>query len=200
MSTLTLSDEQEKRAKDILERVKEGEVTHPNDVLDKWEGCPSWSELDAMSGGMVFNEETDLSEEKWVPLTNVVGTDAELTDRFEEERIEGVLEMLLAGEFKPKYTSKPPKYIEVNGDYYVGSDGNHRTIVAKAVGLEELFADVTVIPVDESSSSEAESSPPSIEPQSNTPRTPTTFSDDRPVERESIGHRLRRWIKDLRGR
>jgi len=142
-----LSDEQKGRAEDLLERVENGDASHPTDLLDNWEPCPTWSELDAMSNGSVFDDANELKkEEKWVPLSNVVGTDAKLTDRFEEDRIKKVLKWMLAGEFQPKHSDRP-QYIEIGGDYYVGSDGNHRTIVSKAVGIDEIFAEVTIIPV-----------------------------------------------------
>jgi len=40
---------------------------------------------------------------------------------------------------------------QIGSDYYVGSNGNHRTIVSKAVGVDEIFAEVTVIPVQKDS-------------------------------------------------
>ena len=151
MSTLTLSDEQKKRAEDILKRVENGDASHPMDILDDWEPCPTWSEMDAMCNGRVLDEANELErEEKWVSISNVVGTDAELTDRFEEDRIEKILKWMLAGEFQPKHSDRP-NYLEIGGNYYVGSDGNHRTIVSKALGVDEIFAEVTVIPVQRDS-------------------------------------------------
>lgn len=130
MSELTLDAEQRKRAEDLLQKVRSGEATEPKDVVDEWKPQPR----------IVTSGESIL---KWVSLSDVVGTDPDLTDEFMNGRLTFALELLLNGEFQPKYSS-PPHYIEIDGEFYVGNDGNHRTLACKAVGVEEIYARVYV--------------------------------------------------------
>lgn len=143
---IELTEEQRQRAEEALEQIKRGEVTHPKDLLDEWKACPEWQEIDRMYEGDVYKE--SVTVEKWIPISNIVGTVSGNIDRFKKSRIESAFQRLLDGRFEPDHSRKP-HYIEVGGDLYVGADGNHRSIACKVVGLDKILARVSEAPVNE---------------------------------------------------
>lgn len=60
-----------------------------------------------------------------------------------------MLRILLEERFQPKY-EPPPHYLAIDGELFVGYDGNHRTMVCKAIGIAEIYAKVLIIKVSES--------------------------------------------------
>jgi hypothetical protein len=147
MHTITLHSQQKKRGNDILKRVENDDTIHPLDLVDEWAPCPTWNDLDEMSPVDVFDPEAvGENVDQWVPMDTVVGTNPNLTSRFVDRRAERILKWMLAGDFQVKHEDRP-HYIKVGDNYYVGADGNHRTLISKAVGVERLYAEVTKIPL-----------------------------------------------------
>lgn len=149
MDGLELTQQQSKRARDVLEQVKNGDATHATDLIDEWKGTPPDCTLERMANvdgrgeiGTVYG---------WISVSDIAGTDPELTGRFEKGRIESVLQLMIDGRYRPEYVENHgmPHYREICGDLYVGSDGNHRSIACKAVGIDKIYAQITEYDVDE---------------------------------------------------
>ncbi len=52
---------------------------------------------------------------------------------------------MLKGEFEVQHMAPP--VLQRRGDrFYVTSDGHHRSMVAKAIGLDELYVEYEVVP------------------------------------------------------
>lgn len=151
MSTLTLDREQRERAHELLEAIKRGAINRPTDFLDEWRACPSHDELTERYGRGLFDGPTERTE-RWVSLADVAGTHATLVDTFKRQRLTAVLRILLEGWFQPKY-DHPPHYLEIDGELFVGYDGNHRTMVCKAIRVKEIYAKVSIIKTGESATS-----------------------------------------------
>ena len=77
MTTISLTQEQRKRAKVILRRLSEGEVEEPTDIVEGWEPMPEYDELDTEEH--VFDMDTEI-EQKYVPISNIIGTGTGGTD------------------------------------------------------------------------------------------------------------------------
>lgn len=184
MSGLTLDAEQRERARDILERVENDEATEPKDLVNEWKPCPRM----AISGE---------ATEKWVSLSDVVGTDPDLTDSFMKGRIEYVLRLLLENEFQPKYTFDPPHYIEIDGEFYVGNDGNHRTIVCKAVGVERIYARVFVLSGENPPWEVGHSSTNTETAKHNDEPSERDSSPEEEIQQRSVTYRIRQWATRL---
>jgi len=65
----------------------------------------------------------------------------------EKGRLKGVLTYLLRGEFEVQ-NSYPPMLQKRGSQFYVTDDGNHRSMVAKAIGLERLYVSYSEVPLD----------------------------------------------------
>ncbi|WP_154019900.1 hypothetical protein [Halococcus sediminicola] len=149
MDGLELTQQQSKRARDVLEQVKNGDATHATDLIDEWKGAPPDYTLERMANvdgrgevGTVYG---------WISVSDIAGTDPELTGRFEKGRIESVLQLMIDGQYRPEHVENHgmPHYREICGDLYVGSDGNHRSIACKAIGIDKIYAQITEYDVNE---------------------------------------------------
>jgi hypothetical protein len=143
MDTLTLTKNQRKRAKTILQRLSEGEIEKPTDFVERWELMPDYEELDTEEH--VFDMDTSI-EQKYVSVSKIIGTGTGGVDYLQEERLKQVLELLLVGDYK-REPERPPKLEGIDGNYYVAVDGVHRTLAFKAIGLDEMYVAVNEIPV-----------------------------------------------------
>jgi len=144
MTTITLNAKQRRRAKDILQRLSNEDITEPKDIIEQWEQQPDYDNLN--TDKPVFD--MDLQKEwKYVSVSDIIGTGAGAADRLEQERLKIILELLIGGEFEKEY-ERSPKIEGIGGDYYVAVDGVHRTLAFKAIGLEEIYARVIEIPVN----------------------------------------------------
>jgi hypothetical protein len=144
MTAITLNAKQRRRAKELLQRLSNNDVTEPKDIVEQWEQEPDYDELNTDKPIL----DMDLQrEQKYIPVSDIIGTGAGPADRLEQARLKAVLELLIDGEFKQE-CKRPPKIEGICGDYYVAVDGVHRTLAFKAIGLEEIFAEVIEIPVN----------------------------------------------------
>jgi hypothetical protein len=144
MDTLTLTKNQRRRAKTVLQRLSEGEIEKPTDIVERWEPMPDYEELDTEEH--VFDMDTSI-EQKYVSVSDIIGTGTGGVDYLQQERLKQILELLMAGEFK-RESERPPKFEGVDGNYYVAVDGVHRTLAFKAIGLEKMYVEVIEIPVE----------------------------------------------------
>lgn len=131
--TYSLTKEQERRAKTIIQNVNS--YSSPSELVDSWEAAPSNLSYDQ------FEEKRNVK----VPVERIQGTDKHNINRLVNSRLESIVRLLLEGRFEKRRQKRGvPHYICVNGnDYFVDSDGNHRTIAFKAIGIDNIYADVT---------------------------------------------------------
>jgi hypothetical protein len=135
--TLTLTPEQTHRAVKLLKRTDDGEVQSPTDVVESWHKPRTSINGDA-------EERTYPRSEDFVSPDAIAGS-AALPNRLEENRIKAVLVCMLEDNFEVK-NSAPPVLQKRKGRYYVTSDGHHRCLVARALGLDELYAEYSEVP------------------------------------------------------
>lgn len=151
-SGITLTNSQRERAEDALERVRSEDATHPSDLVDTWRGAPTPYHLSKLSANLESDSEFPETRTTygWISPSNIVGTDHELTGRFVKGRMESAFERLIDGRYQPDYirNNAMPHYDEIDGDLYVGVDGNHRSIACKTVGIGSMYARITEHAVD----------------------------------------------------
>jgi hypothetical protein len=138
MDYLELDDEQRDRAIEIYKRVVDGEVQSPTDVVDSWETPERVIDDDEHDG-------TFPSHENFIAPENIVGTFSSTIHRVETGRLQTILKWMVEGEFETQHWC-PPVVQKREDRYYVTSDGHHRCMAAKAVGLDELYVEYTVVP------------------------------------------------------
>lgn len=135
--TLTLTPEQTQRAVELLKRTNDGEVNSPTDVVDSWHDPKT-------SINRNLKEGTYPRYEEFVSPDAIAGS-AGFSNRVEENRIKSVLVNMIENNFEVQ-NSAPPVLQKRKGRYYVTSDGHHRCMVAKAIGLDELYAEYSEVP------------------------------------------------------
>lgn len=144
MSTITLNGDQRKRANDILQRLSRGEIVEPMDIVEQWEIMPNYDDLDTDKPVLDMNLQR---ERKYISVSNIIGTGTGAEDRLEQSRLKNAVELLVEGKFKEE-SERPPKIEGISGDYYVAVDGVHRSLAFKAIGTDEMYAEVVEIPVN----------------------------------------------------
>lgn len=124
------------RASRLIKIIEEDSgIDCPTDVpgLDEWRTEPEDGEW----------REGSKARERMVNPEKIVGTDGINVDRFLPNRLLKALRLIGNEEYhqKPEY---PPNlnYYPEKDEYYVGADGNHRAIAFKALGLDEIYAEV----------------------------------------------------------
>jgi hypothetical protein len=135
--TLTLTPDQRERAEKLLKRTIDGSVQTPTDVVDSWNDPDSSIDRERKEGTLPHHE-------GFVSPSAIEGS-LGMSTRLEQGRIKKVLACMLKGEFEVRNLSPPT--LQRRGDsFYVTNDGHHRSMVARAIGLEELYAEYTVVP------------------------------------------------------
>lgn len=148
--TVTLTDEQKQHAQAALRAVQEGVATTPQDLLNEWKAAPEWRELRNISDHGRDSDDFIEDTQKWVPVSNIIGISSDIVSEFMKGRMTSALQLLLEEEFQPWYPHDQPYLMEVCGDFYVDSDGSHRSMACKLVGIKEIYANVSVADVNES--------------------------------------------------
>lgn len=138
MDYLELNEEQQDRAIEIYNRIEDGEVQSPTDVVESWE-TPEVVVDDSEYDGMYPRDEDFISPKK------IAGTFSSSIHRVETGRLQTILKWMVEGEFQTQHMC-PPMVQKIDGRYYVTDDGLHRCMVAKAVGLDELYVEYSVVP------------------------------------------------------
>lgn len=135
--TLTLTPAQEERAKNLLSRTLEGDIQSPTDVVDSWDNPNSSIDRDQ-------KEDTLPQYEGFVTPSAIAGPLGS-PSWFKLHSIKGVLACMIEGDFEVRNMAPPS--LQKRGDrFYVTNDGHHRSMVARAIGLDELYAHYTIVP------------------------------------------------------
>jgi hypothetical protein len=140
MSTISLDEAQRNIAIDLLEQVESDEVTVPTDFLDEW-GTPDDSIDDSAKGDREFPQ-----HKEFVSPTKIKGALGS-SSRLEPVRLQQVLKWMVEENFEDQ-RPYPPHLQKWGERYYVCSDGHHRCMAAKAVGLEELYVEYEEVPIE----------------------------------------------------
>lgn len=135
--TLTLTSEQSKRAKRLLNRAQDDDIKSPTDVVDSWEEPDSTIDRERKEGQFP-------QQEGFITPSAIVGS-VGMSNRLEKNRIMKVLAHMLKGEFEIQHMA-PPKLQQRGDRFYVSTDGLHRSMVARAIGLEKLSVMYEVVP------------------------------------------------------
>lgn len=102
----------------------------PDDLVDRWDG---WRPAP--------DDQHRESVEQMVDTTRIVGTDPMNTDRLVERRFVKIVNRLADGRWQPR-TEAVHLVEHPNGELYVCSDGNHRTLAFKYFGITPIYAEV----------------------------------------------------------
>lgn len=134
--TLTLTPHQCYRAVYLLKRTHEGRVESPTDIVDSWEEPDT--DIDRESKD-VFSQ-----YEGYIEPSAIAGSNG-MSDRLETHRIKQVLGCMLRGNFEVENTAPP--VLQRRGErLYVTADRHHRSMVAKSIGLDKMYAVYEVVP------------------------------------------------------
>jgi hypothetical protein len=152
MGTIELTATQRGRAEQLKDRLDNGKVTKPQDInrVRPWDSI-SIKDINEQREYDVYEPVNPEDTEKWVDPDDIVGVSGSpkpdehnpQKERLEPSRLHSALDRLLSGKFDVRY-KQSPKYIELDGDYYVSSDGIHRSIACKAVNIDQIWGEVTV--------------------------------------------------------
>lgn len=127
-NTISLTDEQTHKARELLEVLDEETV--PKDLLSTWTERPETigCEYEELGGQYVSTEK-------------IIGTEDHNVDRLVTDRLREIIDILIEGSFEKEHRF-PPVLSLIDGNYYVSNDGNHRTIAFKYLGIDEIYAEV----------------------------------------------------------
>ena len=134
METYTLTDPQRDRARDLYHKVDDGKISTPTELVNEWK-TPSRitdPKLDSDSDYLPYPEKTE-----FINPSNITGTFESNINRFNPGRIKSHLARFHNGEFR-RDDPAPPRLQKIGNEYYVTSDGIHRSLTAKALDLPEL--------------------------------------------------------------
>jgi hypothetical protein len=132
MGTVTLSDEQEARAREIYQGVKSGKITQPTDIVE-WEKPTQRIDHSAIEGEISY-------EKGFIDPSRIRGPGKTRIHRLETAQLRTVLAWLIEGEYEHE-RPYPPVLLKKGTTYDVGSDGIHRCMAAKAIGLDKLYVE-----------------------------------------------------------
>ncbi|ADB63667.1 hypothetical protein Htur_4930 (plasmid) [Haloterrigena turkmenica DSM 5511] len=135
--TLALTPEQTARAKQLLKRTVDGEVESPTNIVDSWKEPTSTIDWER-------KEDLFPEEEGFITPSAIAGS-VSSPNRLEKHRIKKILVCLLEEEFEVQNIA-PPKLRKYGDCFYVTGDGHHRSMVARAIGLDELYAKSEIVP------------------------------------------------------
>lgn len=121
---MSLSEEQRKKAEQLRAKITDGKVEIPEDFIE-------WNTLTA--GGYKHGAK----RKTVIDATKIEGPFSEShAERLEGPRAVKILTKLLDGDWELKGTKFPPVVVEIDGEYYVATDGLHRSMVHKYLGLD----------------------------------------------------------------
>jgi hypothetical protein len=138
MDSLELNEEQRDRAIEIYRRIEAGEVQSPTDIVESWETPEEVVDYSEYDG-------TFPRDEDFISPKKIAGTLPSTINRVETGRLQTILKWMVEGDFQTQHMC-PPVVQQRDNRYYVTSDGHHRCMVAKAVGLDELYVEYSVVP------------------------------------------------------
>jgi hypothetical protein len=136
METISLTDEQEERARRIYHQLRDGEITRPTDIVE-WRKPSKSIDRQKKEGPIPRHME-------FIDPANIAGTTGS-PDYLQEGRLRTALVRLIQGDFEVK-NRYPPVLQNFDGRYYITADGHHRCIAAKAVGLDQFYVEYEDVP------------------------------------------------------
>lgn len=123
---LKLIQEEKERTKNLLNRLKSGEIESPSDFLDDWKK-------------LEFSRPDEPQEiEECVDTDKIKG--ASHPERLSKNRLEKVLNILLNDNWIVNQSLEYPHVVKKPDEevFHVGVDGHHRVMAFKAVGLDRI--------------------------------------------------------------
>jgi hypothetical protein len=144
MSNVTLNSKQAARATKLKQELNSGRVSQPQDInrVRPWTKI-TFSQMQSQTSEDLTQSGNSEKVTEFVDPDNIIGVDGDTEHRLENSRLIKVLSWMLDGNFDNR-SSDRPQYIKFQGDYYVSTDGVHRSMACKAVGVEAIQADVRV--------------------------------------------------------
>ncbi len=133
---VTLDADQEARTTELLKRYDRDELNTPEALVDEW-GDPQTKRLD------VDFDSTTVQE--YIDPTEIVGRLEGDSTHFEPSKAAQILWWLYQGEFD-QFRRYPPSLEKRPEGYFVTKDGTHRSIVAKAIPLDQLYVEYYTVP------------------------------------------------------
>ncbi|MCF2165401.1 hypothetical protein KVP04_00425 [Halobacterium salinarum] len=140
METYSLTDGQRELARKLHKQVGEGKITSPSEFLDGWTSRHLIPDVNPESDIVPYPERTE-----FIDPSKIAGTTKTNVNRFNRGRIQTHLARFHNGEFRREVPA-PPRLQKIEDKYYVTSDGLHRSMVAKALDLEEIYAVYSIPP------------------------------------------------------
>lgn len=126
--TISLTEQQRKRAFEMLNKLDS--TSKPKDFVSEWKATPD----------RIGREWDDLGE-RYVQVDEIVGTEPQNVERLEPKRLIDIIKKLTRGKFVKEHRY-PPALCEVNGEYFVDADGNHRVLAFKYIGINRIYGEV----------------------------------------------------------
>ena len=134
--TIKLTNKQEELAEELLRRYKADELQKPLDVVEEWR-VP-----DTVKSSSDY--ELKVQKEHINPGA-IAGTFQSSTNHFEPVKFASHVARYFQGEYMCE--SNLPPALDRRGDlFYVTSDGHHRSMAAKSLGIEELYVEYYTVP------------------------------------------------------
>lgn len=131
MENLELTQRQQERLeqiKSLLQSTPNQDIT-PTTLVDSWEPAPETHTM-----------EWETSK-RWVHTSNIVGTVKMNIERCDARRMLKHIERIERNDFDLKHPC-PPALKQVDGEFYVDADGNHRVLLFKSIGVNKIWAEV----------------------------------------------------------
>lgn len=145
--TLSLNRSQRKTAERILDRIA-GSIECPEDVVDDWECIDESFDYQEIRKYIYENVDHDIPRQRdFVPVSKIAGS---ISSDFKvmQNRLKSILNILISNKYTI-YPENPPKLEKVGSRYYVSTDGHHRVIAFKALGLDKMCVEYIKTPLPE---------------------------------------------------
>lgn len=136
MATISLTEEQEGRARQIYQRLRTGGITRPQEIVE-W--TTPTKKIDYQRKEKQFDRCRG-----FIDPENIVGP-TEAAERLEKNKLQNVLVRLIERQFEIQ-NIYPSVLQKRNEKYYVMTDGLHRCLAAKALGLDRFYVEYEVVP------------------------------------------------------
>lgn len=136
--TISLSKAQRKTAERILERVSEGCVDRPEDLVNEWKSVDEDFDYQKITTHVFENVDGEIPRKRdFISVSKIAGT-THSDPNIMQHRMENVLNLLISGEYQ-KQPEHPPKLEKIGDEYYVSVDGHHRVMAFKSLRLDEIY-------------------------------------------------------------
>lgn len=138
METVSLTEAQSDRARNLLRRLSADEIHVPTDVVDTWDPPEEFVDYGEL-------EKSFTRQHGFISPSRIQGTFETTVNRLETGRLAKVLKWMLDGTYQVRH-SVPPALQKRRDRYFVTSDGHHRCLAAKALELDEFYVVYEEVP------------------------------------------------------